>query len=346
MEVRRLVRGVEAAVARSGLIALVSLAAAGCAATVEPDAARDDGASVDGPSRDEGAEDAPDRSAEDVSASDGALGAMDADAPDVALFDARADARNDARTDARTDARSDARTDATGTDARADVSSDAPPRDGGACPPEMVLVAGRVCVDRWEGALVQVFPDGATADWSPYENPGSRRVRAVSRANVAPQAYITGQESERACVEAGKRLCRRDEWLAACQGPARRTYPYGNTFMRGLCNVGRSPHPLISFYGRSDSSIYTFTNMNNPGINQQPNSLARTGQYDRCVSQDGLFDMYGNLHEWIAEADGTFKGGFYADTDTNGPGCLYTTTAHGFTYRDYSTGFRCCADPR
>jgi formylglycine-generating enzyme len=325
VEAHRRVRAVEAAVARLGLMALVSLAAAGCAATVEPDAARDDGASVDRPSRDEGIEDALDSNAEDVSASDGALDDMDADVADVRLLDARSDARSDARTDA---------------------SSDAPPRDGGGCPPEMVLIAGRVCVDRWEGALVQVFPDGATADWSPYENPGSRRVRAVSRANVAPQAYITGAESERACVEAGKRLCRRDEWLAACQGPARRTYPYGNTFMRGLCNVGRSPHPLISFYGRSDSSIYTFTNMNNPGINQQPNSLARTGQYDRCVSQDGLFDMYGNLHEWIAEADGTFKGGFYADTDTNGPGCLYTTTAHGFTYRDYSTGFRCCADPR
>jgi formylglycine-generating enzyme required for sulfatase activity len=217
--------------------------------------------------------------------------------------------------------------------------------DGGACPPDMVLVAGRVCVDRWEASLVEVLSDGSTRDWSPFYNPGTRRVRAVSRGGVVPQAYISGQESQRACAEAGKRLCRRDEWLAACQGPARRTYPYGNTFIAGACNVGRRPHPLVSFYGRSDSSIFTFENMNNPGINQQPNSLARTGQFDRCVSQDGLFDLYGNLHEWIAEADGTFKGGFYADTDTNGPGCLYTTTAHTFSYRDYSTGFRCCADP-
>ncbi len=262
---------------------------------------------------------------------------MDA-AADASTMDARVDARADARADAGLDARADG-----SLDARADARV---PVDGGTCPMDMVLIAGRVCVDRYEAALVEVLADGTTRDWSPYVTPDTRRLRAISRANVVPQGYISGQQSERACLEAGKRLCTREEWLSACRGPALRTYPYGNTFTAGMCNVGRPVHPLISFYGRSDSSIYSYTNMNNPGINQQPDSLARTGQYDRCVTQDGLYDMFGNLHEWIAEVDGTFKGGFYADTNTNGAGCLYTTTAHGFTYHDYSTGFRCCADPR
>jgi hypothetical protein len=210
----------------------------------------------------------------------------------------------------------------------------------------MVLVDGRVCIDRWEAALVEIGLDGGERPWSPYQSVEGHRVRAVSRPGVVPQGYISGAQAGAACREAGKRLCRRDEWLAGCQGPARRIYPYGNAFMAGVCNVGRRPHPLVEFYGRNDPTIYSYANMNNPGINQLPNSLARTGQYDRCVSDWGLFDMYGNLHEWVAEIDGTFKGGFYADTDTNGPGCLYTTTAHGYTYHDYSTGFRCCADPR
>ena len=30
----------------------------------------------------------------------------------------------------------------------------------------------------------------------------------------------------------------------------------------------------------------------------------------------------------------------------DGAGCLYATTAHAQSYHDYSTGFRCCADPR
>jgi hypothetical protein len=52
----------------------------------------------------------------------------------------------------------------------------------------------------------------------------------------------------------------------------------------------------------------------------------------------------GNLHEWIADPRGTFKGAFYVDTVINGDGCRYTTTAHNNQYWDYSTGFRCCAD--
>jgi hypothetical protein len=53
----------------------------------------------------------------------------------------------------------------------------------------------------------------------------------------------------------------------------------------------------------------------------------------------------GNLHEWTADPAGTFRGGFYVDTKLNGPGCLYATTAHDSSHWDYSTGFRCCADP-
>jgi hypothetical protein len=40
---------------------------------------------------------------------------------------------------------------------------------------------------------------------------------------------------------------------------------------------------------------------------------------------------------------GTFRGGYYVETQLNGHGCDYATTAHDVTYWDYSTGFRCCA---
>ena len=63
------------------------------------------------------------------------------------------------------------------------------------------------------------------------------------------------------------------------------------------------------------------------------------------MSAEGVFDLHGNLHEWIADPEGTFKGGFYADGKINGLGCGYTTTAHDTAYHDYSTGFRCCRDP-
>ena len=59
---------------------------------------------------------------------------------------------------------------------------------------------------------------------------------------------------------------------------------------------------------------------------------------------EGAFDMMGNLHEWTSAPEGTFRGGFFVDTELNGEGCLYATTAHDVTHWDYSTGFRCCAD--
>jgi formylglycine-generating enzyme required for sulfatase activity len=85
--------------------------------------------------------------------------------------------------------------------------------------------------------------------------------------------------------------------------------------------------------------------MNDPGINQQPSTVAKGGAFSTCVTADGLYDLHGNLHEWVADPSGIFRGGFYADGSTNGPGCLYKTTAHAPGYHDYSTGFRCCADP-
>jgi len=218
--------------------------------------------------------------------------------------------------------------------------------DGGTvCPSEMVLVEGRVCVDRWEAALEEIGMDGGVTPWSPYYNPGTRRVRAVSRGGVVPQGYIAGTQAQAACVNAGKRLCALSEWMAACRGPALRTYPYGNTYAARRCNEGRTPHPVIQFFGTA-MGVFTSTNMNNPGINMQANTVAPTGMFWDCVSPVGAYDMVGNMHEWIDDSAGTFKGGFYVDAEINGRGCLYTTTAHNFSYRDYSTGFRCCANPR
>ncbi len=285
----------------------------------------------------------------DVSTGSEVVGESDGGLEREAAIDA-ADGDGGLRRDSTLDAARDASTDAR-RDAGVDLSSRDLPRsevfDGGAgrCPDEMTLVAARVCVDRWEASLDVVEMDGGTVPWSPFLNPGTRRVVAVSRPGVTPQGYVTGAGSEAACRAAGKRLCALDEWLSACRGPSNLVYPYGNTYVRRRCNEGRTPHPVVQYYGTA-TGVFTFERMNNPGINMQPDTLARTGAFEGCASPWGIFDMVGNLHEWIADPAGTFKGGFYVDAEINGRGCLYTTTAHAFSYRDYSTGFRCCAPPR
>ncbi|MCL2776770.1 MAG: formylglycine-generating enzyme family protein [Polyangiaceae bacterium] len=97
-----------------------------------------------------------------------------------------------------------------------------------------------------------------------------------------------------------------------------------------------------------DPSVWA--HLNDPALGQVEGALARTGEHDECISGYGVYDMVGNIHEWVATDPrllyGTFAGGYYLDTTQNGPGCRYKTRAHGHDYHDYSTGFRCCADAR
>lgn len=212
-----------------------------------------------------------------------------------------------------------------------------------ACPLGMIG-AGTACIDRYEAALLVLDDAGeVTGHHSPYFNPGTTRVRAVSLAGAIPQGYISQIQAEAACAEAGKRLCTDAEWLRACQGASTTTYPWGDVAEPGRCNDARASHPVVEYFGTSDEWIWS--ELDHPCISQLPDSLHVTGRHDACISEDGALDMVGNLHEWTADPAGSFRGGFYVDTTINGPGCLYLTTAHDVSHWDYSTGFRCCADP-
>jgi formylglycine-generating enzyme len=204
------------------------------------------------------------------------------------------------------------------------------------------------CIDRWEAATIEMGAghDRVHPGWEPVTG---LTVRAVSREGVIPQGYISKVEAESACTNAKKRLCTGDEWERACRGKSPSTFPYGDERKAGYCNdAGRAP--LASLYPELGDDVYASNQaMNDPRINQAPNTVARTGTFRKCKSAFGVYDMVGNLHEWVADTSGvrgTFRGGYYQDTRRNGPGCKYRTVAHDVAYHDYSTGFRCCADPR
>ena len=101
---------------------------------------------------------------------------------------------------------------------------------------------------------------------------------------------------------------------------------------------------LLSVSGFESSDPIVFSMIDHPCLGQLPDGVAPTGAYVACETDDGVRDMMGNLHEWTADPAGTFRGGFFVDTEINGEGCLYRTTAHDVSHWDYSTGFRCCAD--
>lgn len=228
------------------------------------------------------------------------------------------------------------------------------------CPEEMALVqriTGWFCVDRWEGSIQLIGRDGARSF-----NPGNRTIDGRERLAVAvsvpgrkPQGYISGKQAAIACGRAGKRLCTIDEWVTACRGSKRTLYPYGDQRRAKQCNDRFKVldyHPVPRLWKKVSSPdddpklMWHPDFMDDPRLHEMSHTVFATGAAEACTNDFGVYDMVGNLHEWVDDADGTFFGGFFMDTYQNGEGCEYRTTGHGFTYHDYSTGFRCCADPR
>jgi hypothetical protein len=156
----------------------------------------------------------------------------------------------------------------------------APARSGARCPPEMALVFGRVCVDRYEASVVERASDGTLLAHAPNQS------------LAAGNAYVARSV--------------------------------------GADTQARGWGPL---------------ELNDPRNIELDGTLGKTGAFPDCVNDFGLYDMVGNLHEWTADPNGTFQGGYWLDTSLHGDGCAYRTIAHPFDYRDYSIGFRCCADP-
>lgn len=233
------------------------------------------------------------------------------------------------------------------------------------CRPEMALIES-TCVDRYEAHLLEAQPDGSLVPHPHYQRPEKRRYVAASRAGTKPQAYISQLEARDACANAGKRLCTLREWRRACTGPARATYPYGNDYEKGRCNVGKKH--LLSLLHGADAAGWTYDDFNDPALDKMEGFLALTGEYTGCTSSEGVADLVGNLHEWVADrvdstlphklplpaiiqrrigrhaGNGIFMGGFFSTLNQHGEGCDFTTAAHHPGYHDYSTGFRCCAD--
>ncbi|MBI5534821.1 MAG: SUMF1/EgtB/PvdO family nonheme iron enzyme [Deltaproteobacteria bacterium] len=233
------------------------------------------------------------------------------------------------------------------------------------CPPEMARLS-QTCIDRWEATLVSRDDAGTEVAHPHFERPAAGVIyEARSVPGVFPQAYISRVEAAAACKQAGKRLCSMGEWQRGCQGRRWWTWPYGPQARAGKCNNAK-PHLLSSMYGSNGQAWKYDEHFNSPALDQEPGFLAKTGEYDGCANEERIYDMVGNLHEWVRDSvddalveklaqedverkpqpsrtgNGIFMGGFFSTTSEHGPGCKFTTIAHEPTYHDYSIGFRCC----
>jgi sulfatase modifying factor 1 len=262
----------------------------------------------------------------------------------------------------------------------APLAASAPPAKRGPCSADMVSIRGSFCIDRYESQLVDpatgvaLSPDYPTTPnllrfalgegWTLREALGDVHGRAfpmpslplwqlgktlepkaVARKGVRPQGYVTGIVAEAACAAAGKRLCTEDEFVMACRGERDTQFPYGADYVDGACNVFREDHPATLLHENPSLGHL------DPRLDRVPGRkgplLRATGESPRCASpwgDDAVYDLVGNLDEWLDDPAGAFAGGFFARSTRNG--CDAFVGAHPKSYLDYSTGVRCCGDAR
>jgi formylglycine-generating enzyme required for sulfatase activity len=165
-----------------------------------------------------------------------------------------------------------------------------------------------------------------------------------NRAGEKPPVMVSFYDAEKSCADAGKRICKESEWVAACEGPEETPFPYGWRRSSEKCNFDNKwIDPSLGRVYSKDAEI-------------QRAELARldrslpSGSRPECKSGFGVLDLTGNVDEWVrADVErenrrsrfAGLKGGAWGHVRN---ACRPVTTSHPPDFKYYFIGFRCCAD--
>jgi sulfatase modifying factor 1 len=230
------------------------------------------------------------------------------------------------------------------------------------CPSDMVEVKGNYCpvVEevclQWVDSHGQPFTHGEgvnerCGEWKyPTKCLSFNRVSmhyCIDRyeyPNVAgqrPQSWMTWYDAKKTLEFEGKRLCTQSEWTFACEGNggSPQPYPYGNGYVRDrtACNFDLHVSGVDVFKSKrpGDATSQILDSL-----------LVPSGSMPRCVSPFGVYDMVGNLDEWVVnQSGGPFSSGLMSGHVWGVRNrCRAQTTAHGPTFGWYETSTRGCQD--
>lgn len=142
-----------------------------------------------------------------------------------------------------------------------------------------------------------------------------------------PVNCIDHDGAEALCGFLGGRLCSSTEWLAACRGTDGRKFPYGGEYEPSRCQVG---------------------SYDNPG--PAGRTTVEAGSVPDCVGGlAGLFDMSGNVSEWVSDCKGDyckFRGAAYVGNEPVDyfAGCGEVCAGNDRGLKSGTVGVRCCRD--
>ena len=142
---------------------------------------------------------------------------------------------------------------------------------------------------------------------------GTGVTNACNYVGTKPWTNVTFEDAKYACENAGKRLCTKEEWLMACTAGGE--YPYGNTYAEDKCNV----------------SDY----------------IMDTGSKAECKTPAGVYDLSGNVSEWVADGQVAALAGGDHYSVADDLACEYSVKKIEEPDRlpvTPSIGFRCCQD--
>lgn len=154
---------------------------------------------------------------------------------------------------------------------------------------------------------------------------------------VKPEVMVSWYEMKQNCESEGKRMCLDNEWTMACEGNEILPYPYGYKRDTAACNID---HQQVPWFDASKTAM-------TKEISDKLDQRVPSGSMPACVSPYGVFDMTGNVDEWVVNSNGkpyisSLKGGHWLLGARNR--CRPDTLAHGPDTVYYEIGGRCCKD--
>lgn len=227
------------------------------------------------------------------------------------------------------------------------------PATTGPCPSDMIEVDATYCPDleqrcvRWMGEAqgggdrcAEFAPSGPCKAATTKKHFCIDRFEYPNRRGDRPVVMKTWLEAQAICTNLGKRLCGDSEWTLACEGKQHLPYPYGRKRDASKCNID---HKLPEV----DARALLDPNRRDAEV-QRLWQGESSGSRAECSSPFGVFDLTGNVDEWVVNESGKpfrsgSKGGYWGPVRAR---CRPMTTGHAESFPFYQTGFRCCGDPQ